>query len=288
MSLDARITPAKDIDANRVKLYPYKSAYTPPDLEDILPTLDTEEPLGKAYLETPEEVQKRLVSLDKLIENKLAQTEQLIAKKIADVEQKNTEAEQKNTEAEQIISEKLVKAEQDAKEIAQRAYEEGYASGEKEGRTFGESQFKVHLSRLEDNLEDLSNAVSLIKSASEEETLALITVMAEYLAGQQLDAAAEAVGPLLRSILEAHPFPLSESAAPGEPAIVIFMHPKDLDQVQLNIAEEYPGVRLTSDAELSRGSLKLETADTVLDSTFERRRERLLNLVNHLKEEGHI
>jgi len=137
-------------------------------------------------------------------------------------------------------------------------------------------------------LEDLSNAVSLIKSASEEEILALITVMAEYLAGQQLDTATDAIGPLLRSILENHPFPLPESAAPGEPAIVIFLHPKDLEQVQWNFTREYPGIKLTSDAELSRGSVKIETADAVLDSTFERRRERLLNLVNRLKEEGQI
>jgi len=288
MSLDARIIPAKDIDANRIESYQYQSAYSPPSLEEILPPLDTEEPLGTAYLESHDELQKRLHTTDKIIEDKLAQAEQLIAKKIAEVEQKNIEAEQKITEAEQIVAEKLAKAEQDAAETARRAFEEAYASGEKEGRTFGESQFKVHLSRLEDNLEDLSNAVSLIKSASEEESLALITVMAEYLAGQQLEAAAEAVGPLLRSILEAHPFPLSESAAPGEPAIVIFLHPKDLEQVQWNFAREYPGIKLTSDTELSRGSVRLETADTVLDSTFERRRERLLNLVNRLKEEGQI
>ncbi|MDR0498296.1 MAG: hypothetical protein LBH03_01015 [Holophagales bacterium] len=281
MSLDIKIISAKDIDAIHVESYPYAPAYSPPSLEDILPPLDTEEPLGTAYLESPEEVQKHLISVDKLIEEKFAQTEQLIAKKIAD-------AEQKITETEQTIVEKIAKAEQSATEIGQRAYEEGYASGEKEGRIFGESQFKVHLSRLEDNLEDLSNAVRLTKSASEEEILALITVMAEYLAGQKLGDAAEAVGPLLRSILEAHPFPSSESAILGEPAIAVFMHPKDFEQVQLSIPKEYPGIRLTSDTELSRGSLRFETADTVLDSTFERRRERLLNLVNHLKEEGHI
>jgi len=281
MSPDVRIISAKDVDVDRIESYPYITVNITSDLENILPSGDTEEPLGTQYLESPEEVRQRLMSADELIEQKFAQTEQTISEKLAQAEQLVAE---KKTQAEQIVAQ----AEQSAVEIGQRAYEEGFASGDKEGRITAENQFKVHLSRLENHLETLSDAVSLHKSASEEETVALITVMAEYLAGQHLGTTAEAVGPLLRSILEAHPFPLSESAAPGEPAVVIFMHPKDLEQVQSSITREYPGTRLVVDSELSRGSLRLETADTVLDSTFEKRRERLLFLVNRLKEEGYI
>ena len=281
MSPDIRIISAKHVDVGRVESYPYQFVSSAPDLEDILPPVDSEEPLGAMYSETPEELHQRLMSTDELIARKIAQTEQTIAEQLAQTEQLIAE---KKTQAEQT----LAQAEQGAAEIGQRAYEEGYATGEKEGRISAESQFKVHLSRLEDNLEALSDAVSLHKSASEEEVLALTTVMAEYLAAQHLNNAPEAIGPLLRSIFEAHPFPLSESAAPGEPALVIFMHPKDLDQIQSSITRDYPGTRLMADTELSRGSLRLETADTVINSTFESRRERLLLLVNRLKEEGRI
>ena len=281
MSPDARIILARDVDVGRVESYPYQILSAVPDVEDILPSADTEEPLGTDYLEPPEEIQQRLMSTDELIKKKLAQAEQTISERLDQTEQ--LVAEKKN-QAEQI----LAQAEQKAVETGQRAYEEGFASGDKEGRTTAENQFKVYLSRLETHLKDISDAVSLHKSASEEETLALVTVMAEYLAGQHLGTTADAAGPLLRSILEAHPFPLSESAAPGEPAVVIFMHPKDLEQVQPSITGEYPGTRLIADPELSRGSLRLETADTVIDSTFEKRRERLLFLVNRLNEEGSI
>ncbi|MDR1841718.1 MAG: hypothetical protein LBQ86_07325 [Holophagales bacterium] len=297
MSLDARIIPAKKIDAHRVELYAYKVTDTLSNLDAILPSADTDEdePLGAAFSETPEEIQERFKSTEQIIEKKLAQTEKESAEKIAQAEkqaasiiaqaeQKMAEAEQKMVEAEQ----KVVEAEQQVVEIGQRAYEEGYALGEKEGNESAENQFKVHIGRLEDSLKALSDAVSLHKSAAGEEVLALITVMAEYLAAQHLESAEDAVGPLLNSILEAHPFPLSESAAPSEPALVVFLHPKDLEHAQSNFTKRYPGTRLLADAELSRGSFRLETADTVIDATFERRRERLLSLVNRLREEGQI
>jgi len=281
MSLDARVISAKDISARRVASYPYPIAETRPDLEDILPLADTEEPLGAAYREPPEELRKRLDSVEQTIEEELAQAERLITEKHAQAEKLIAE---KHAQAEQ----KIIEAEQQAAEISRRAFEEGFASGEKEGRESGESQFKVHIGRLEENLKALSNAVSLYENASGEEVLALITVMAEYLAAQHLETAEDAAGPLLNSILEAHPFPLPLSAAPGEPPLVIFMHPKDLDHAQAILTRTYPGTRLLADAGLSRGSFRLETADTVIDATFERRRERLLNLVNRMREEGQI
>jgi flagellar biosynthesis/type III secretory pathway protein FliH len=195
---------------------------------------------------------------------------------------------EKLAETDKLIAERQAQAEAIAMETRQRAYEEGYALGEKESRIYVESQFKVHLGRLEDSLESLSDAASLLKAASEEEVLALITVMAEYLAGQHLGATNDAAGPMLRAILESHPFPLSESAAPGEPAAVVYMHPKDMEYAQESMAVEYPGIRLAADPELSRGSLKLETSDAVLDATYERRRERLMQIVSRLKEEGRI
>jgi flagellar biosynthesis/type III secretory pathway protein FliH len=266
MSPDVRFIPAQYVDANRIESYPYQAATVLPGVDEFFPEEDSEEPIGAAYSETPEEVKKRyerMESFEKIIEQKLAQTEQ-------------------------IIAEKHAQAEQHAAEIAQKAYEEGYASGEKEGKTFAESQFRVHLSRLEDSLESLSGAVSLLKAASEDEVLALVTVMAEYLAAQHLETTIDAAGPLLRKLLKEHPFPLPDSSAPGEPAAVVFMHPKDLEQAQESIISEFPGIRLVQDAELSRGSLKLETADTVLDATFDRRRERLLLIVTRLMQEGQI
>jgi flagellar assembly protein FliH len=295
MSLNVRITPARDIDATRIESYPYVFASAVPDIDEILPGGETEEPIGEAYRETLEEKQFRIDSVEQIISEKFERNEKAIEKRLLEVEQavseKVAEAEQKEAAAAEKVAqaeESVIQAEQQVAEINRKAYEAGFLLGENEGRETGESQFKVHLARLEDNLAAISDAVSLHRNASGEEVLALITVMAEYLAGQCLGETADAAGPLLRAILDAHPFPLPDSAAPGEPTVVIFMHPKDLDQAKASITNDYPGTRLLPDAALSRGSLRLETADTVIDSTFERRRERLLNLIGRLKEEGQI
>jgi len=66
------------------------------------------------------------------------------------------------------------------------------------------------------------------------------------------------------------------------------MHPKDFEIAKETIANEYPGVRLVPDPELSKGGLKIETANTVIESTFEKRRERLSTLINKLVEEGQL
>ena len=47
-----------------------------------------------------------------------------------------------------------------------------------------------------------------------------------------------------------------------------------------------PGIALKEDPELSRGSLRLESPEGVLEATLERRRARLLELLHQLREKG--
>ena len=95
----------------------------------------------------------------------------------------------------------VYKRQQQAHEIARHAYEEGFASGETEGRTFGESQFKVYAQRLDTHLAELSHTGSLLGQASKDEILALALTIGEYLAGQQIAQSRDAIRPLLDSVL---------------------------------------------------------------------------------------
>jgi len=184
----------------------------------------------------------------------------------------------------QIIYEKLQAAERDAQEIARKAYEEGFASGEAEGRTFGESQYRAFMQRLEGHLDDLVSAATLLKKASDDELLALALAMAEYLAAQQIERPSGSIRPLLDGLLEQHPFPTP--ARSGENvALEVYLHPKDLEQlVDTYIGK--PGIALKEDPELSRGSLRVEAAEGVLEATLERRRERLLAAIHKCREKG--
>lgn len=186
-----------------------------------------------------------------------------------------------------LIYERLQHAEHEAQNVARSAYEEGFAAGEREGREFGEAQYRVYLQRLDGHLQELSQAAALVGKAAEDELLALTLGMAEYLAAQQLDQSPQAIRPLLESILNAHPFPAADPTRPGSEVVVVYLHPKDLEDLGDRFIG-YPGLRLAEDGELSRGSLRMEAVDGVLEATLERRRERLLDQIHRFfeKERG--
>jgi flagellar biosynthesis/type III secretory pathway protein FliH len=238
----ARIIPARLAETKEVESFPYFAAtFTAP--------LAVDEGSGdqsvSAEINSPEENAKRLASID------------------------------------QIIFDKLQQADREAQDIARRAYEEGFEAGEVEGRTFGESQYRSYMQRLDVHFQELSRSATLLGLATEEEVLALALVFGEYLASQKIEHADQAIRPLLESVLEAHPFNAPESAENA--ALVIFLNPKDLEQLG-DTYIGYPGIAMREDAELSRGSLRVEAAEGVLEATLERRQERLLQAIHRCRE----
>jgi flagellar biosynthesis/type III secretory pathway protein FliH len=247
MSPDSdRIIPANLAEFRQIEAFPYFAAtFTIP-----LPTVDDDgdEKSLAADLSSPEEDVQRLASVD------------------------------------HIIHEKLQLAEQQALEIARRAYEEGFASGESEGRNFGESQFKIYAQRLDGHLAELSRIGSLLGQAAKDEVLALALTIGEYLAGQQIERSPEAIQPLLDAVLESHPFPTPETGGRDAAALDIFLNPRDLEQLGDRYIG-YPGIRLQEDPDLSRGSLRVASPEGVLEATLERRRERLMEVLHRFREE---
>jgi len=214
-----------------------------------MPLDDDEEddPLGSA-LSTPEEDAQRLASVD------------------------------------QIIFEARQEAERQAQETARRGYEEGFASGEQEGRAFGESQYKAHIQRLDSHLQELSETLALNRRASTDEVLALALALAEYLAGRVIDEGPETIGPLLRTILEDHPFPGMAADGPDTVAMTVHLNPRDLDE--LGVASQFhPGITLREDPELSRGGLRLEASIGVLDASLECRKAKVMELIQAWREQ---
>jgi flagellar biosynthesis/type III secretory pathway protein FliH len=237
-----RVIPARSAHRRRVESFPYFAA----DLtgQRLGAEVEDDDPVG-AHLSTPEEDAARLLSVD------------------------------------QVIFNKLQEAERAAQDIARRAYEEGFASGEVEGRTFGESQYRVAIQRLEGHLRELSALGALVTQASMEETLALAATMAEYLAGQGLDAPKGGAMVLLRKLLDANPFPGTQA---NSAMVVVHLNPKDRESIGEESALQ--GIQVREDAGLSRGSVRLETPDGVLDASVERRRNRLLALLEGIREKG--
>jgi flagellar biosynthesis/type III secretory pathway protein FliH len=241
-----RVIPAGLVNPEQIESFPYMAPrFSKMPLGEPDPS---DAPLG-AGLTTPEEDAQRLASVD------------------------------------QVIFDKLQQAERDALDTARRGYEEGFASGENEGRAFGESQYRAHIQQLDSQLRDLSRALALLERASRDEVLALALAMAEYLAGRAIQDGAATLGPLLDTVLAARPFPASaEAADDGAAPVTVYLHPRDLEQLTAQ-AQDHPGLALREDGELTRGSLRLEAADGVLDASLEQRRTRLVELIQRFREQ---
>jgi len=186
---------------------------------------------------------------------------------------------------EQRIMDRLQDAERQAQDIARRAYEEGFAAGETEGHSFGESQYKSYMLRLEEHLRDLAAASLMLREALNEELVALALAVGEHLAVQQIEQSPDAVKVLMEHILEELPFPLPRGRREGEMPMQVFLNPMDLEQLGDRFVGE-SGLALVADGTLSRGSLRIEAPQGILNGTLERRRERLMQLIARMKEGG--
>ena len=186
---------------------------------------------------------------------------------------------------EQRIVDRLQDAERQAQDIARRAYEEGFSSGETEGRAFGESQYKSYIQRLEEQLAELASTSLILREALNEELVALSLAVGEHLAVQQIEQSPGAVKALMEHILEELPFPLPRGRRDGEMPMQVFLNPADLEQLGDRFVGQ-AGLALLSDGSLSRGSLRLEAPQGILNATLERRRESLMQVIARMKEGG--
>lgn len=184
---------------------------------------------------------------------------------------------------EQRVVDRLQAAERQAQEIARLAYEEGFAAGEAEGRTFGESQYHAYILRLGEQLEELANASLALKVALSEELVALALAVGEHLAVQRIERSPDAVRTLLEHVLEELPFPLPRGRREGEMPMQVFLNPADLEQVGSHF-DGHMGLALMADSGLSRGSIRIEAPQGILNGTLERRRERMMQVIQKLPE----
>ena len=159
----------------------------------------------------------------------------------------------------------------------QQAHAAGYADGFQQGRaqTLLDAQKQVSDYINKQGAETAQQLGALISSAAEQlET-------AEQLAGQAvLELACELARQVLRHEIASNPnilLPVIREALDqlfsDSKAVLIKLHPLDLDVLQDVLHEEYPNLPLTlqPDATLTRGGCLVESAGTVIDGRLEKR-----------------
>lgn len=184
---------------------------------------------------------------------------------------------------EQRVIDRLQEAERQAQEIARKAYEEGFASGEAEGRTFGESQYVTYIQRLEAHLRELAAATLTLRESLNDQLTALALAVGEHLAVQQIERSPRAVKTLMERVLEELPFPLPRGTRDGELPLHVYLNPLDLERLGDHFIG-HGGLALAADPALSRGSVRIEAPQGILDASLERRRDHLMEILGRMKE----
>jgi flagellar biosynthesis/type III secretory pathway protein FliH len=184
---------------------------------------------------------------------------------------------------EERVIDRLQEAERQAQEIARHAYEQGFAAGEAEGRSFGESQYKAYIQRLEQHLAELAQITVSLQSSLNDHLVALTVAVGEHLAVQQIEQSPEAVQALLEGVLEELPFPLPRGRREGEMPMQVFLSPPDLEQLGDRFMD-HPGLSLLADPALSRGSLRFEAPQGILNGSMEQRRAQIMQVITRMQE----
>lgn len=249
MSLE-RFIPAEEAKKHELEAYPYFAVDPNPSMESLLTEAEVtdETPLASA-ITTPEEEARRLESMDHQIQLRMERTER-----------------------EAIVTQQL-------------AYEEGFQSGEAEGRAFGEAQYRVYIQRLEEELQRLNDIARQFERALHDEVAALALAVGEHLAAREIHQPTTSIQDLIERVLEHHHFALPHTTREREGALVIHLNPTDLGLLGDRMVGAV-GIRLMEDANIARGGLRVNSRDGILDATVERRRDLLMELIAKLEEEG--
>ena len=161
-----------------------------------------------------------------------------------------------------------------AREEARRlGFAEGHASGLAEGVIAGQAKIDFELEQLHALTEKFSEHLSTANKEIGEDLFKLAVDLAQAMIRSKLEIDPEVIVPI---ILEAIEF-LPSVQQPAQ----INLHPSDALIVKANMGERLnsAGWRLVSDPRVERGGCTLETAQNLIDATFETRWQRLAEAI---------
>ncbi len=183
-------------------------------------------------------------------------------------------------EAERITQTELASIKEQARnEAYTAAYKEAYAVGYQEGQAAGTHDMREQaakilepLEQLKDNFkEQLSRAHNDIGKDLIRLAVDLASAMTKHKFAHESDAILEIVKESIEMLPAIH-----------QPA-QIFLHPEDLRLLKelMGTELEKDGWRLIQDSHLTRGGCRIETAQNLIDATYETRWTRLTEALNH-------
>ena len=150
-------------------------------------------------------------------------------------------------------------------------FEKGQAAGHQAGLQSGQTDVNNQLIYLRQIIETLNTPLENLDVEMERDIVALVTTVARQVIRRELTAEPEHVIGAVRAALAVLPM--------NDRKIKIVLNPQDTELVKkgLSLDEDDGNWRWIDDPTLSRGSCRIETANTRIDGTVEARLESVIN-----------
>ncbi|MEX1200544.1 MAG: flagellar assembly protein FliH [Methylophaga sp.] len=160
--------------------------------------------------------------------------------------------------------------EETRQEAFKNGYEEGHKSGYEAGIAAGQKHIKQQVAQWQKLIEHLNAPLSALDDQVEQDLLQLVQTLAQQFIQYELQLQPERVVDAMRAALAALPI--------NDRKLKIFLHPQDVELVKAGLALDHEDARWQwlEDPLLTRGGVRLETADTSVDASVEARLSRLI------------
>ena len=172
-----------------------------------------------------------------------------------------------------MLNVKAIEAlQQQAQEEGYKAgFEEGHQAGFKAGQQAGQQDIKKQVANLQKMITTLQKPLAELDQQVEQDLVNLAITMTRQLIRRELKQEPEHVIGAMRAALEALPV--------SDRKLKIYVHPDDLAIIQkgLSLDQDADNRQWVEDPLLTRGGIKLETADTMVDATVEARLNSLIS-----------
>jgi flagellar assembly protein FliH len=152
-------------------------------------------------------------------------------------------------------------------------FAEGHAAGLTEGRIAGQIKLEAEIEQIHALTVRFSEQLSAANKAIGEDVFKLAMDLAQAMIRSKLDIDPEIIIPITLEAIESLP-------SVQQPA-QINLHPDDALIIKTNMGDRLSatGWRVVSDPRVERGGCMLETAQNLIDATFETRWQRLTDAV---------
>jgi flagellar assembly protein FliH len=175
--------------------------------------------------------------------------------------------------AREITRENQLEIERLKDEARRLGFTEGHSAGLIAGRIEGQEKLDAEVSQFCDLAKQFSGQLSIASKAIGEDVFKLALDLAQAMVLSKLEIDPDTIIPIILDAIESLP-------TVQQPAQVN-LHPVDAALVKANIGDRLSaaGWRIVSDARIERGGCTLETAQNIIDATFDNRWQRLTDSI---------